>query len=140
MSVQPEHPSLEDIEEARAAGVPWTDLITGRPASWNRQVDQARSYVQFRSNLSEAEDQRTTERGARILRSHDHAPLKEQVWGLPEDPEHPDAADFSDMARALDQAAVMIHTNPARPRHAASTGPQRAVEVPDPPARPLRAL
>ena len=69
MVTQQEQPL--DVEEARAAGVPWADLISGRPVTppSPRQVQEAGKFVRFRAGLGTDEDQRTVERGARILMS-----------------------------------------------------------------------
>jgi hypothetical protein len=109
-------PSLDQILAARAAGVDWTDLLPDGQLPDGRQIRQARAFVQFRQGLKEDEDPQTVQRAARILRAPDAAPSREKVWGLPDDPQDPAAADFSDVARALDQRAEVIHCRPAAPR------------------------
>jgi hypothetical protein len=97
---------LTDVEQARAAGIPWEDLILTRPIGPTDpgQLRTARKYVQFRSGLDPEEDQRTVERGSRILRADADAGLLEQVLGLA-----PGETDFGDVTRALDEQASKIH-------------------------------
>jgi hypothetical protein len=110
---------LTAVERARAAGVPWTDLIRAHPAAPTnpQQMHQARGFVQFREGLGKDEDKQTKERAARILRARRDAPLGEMVWGLPDDPEDPAAADFSDVTRSLDDWAAAIHRRAVSGRH-----------------------
>ena len=72
------------------------------------QLWQAMSFLRFRASLGEDEDAVTVARAIRVLRAGPDAPLCTSVWGLdPDDPE--ENADFSDVARSLDEWAQAIH-------------------------------
>lgn len=81
------------------------------------QAEQARGFIGFKSSDDEP-DGKVAQRGARILLARAGAMLRERVWGLPDDPADPDAADFSDMRRVLDNVATQIHTPVRYGRHA----------------------
>jgi len=72
------------------------------------QAGQARGFVGFKSG-GDAPDEEIAKRGARILLARAGSMLRERVWGLTPDSNDPDAADFSDVARVLDDVAVQIH-------------------------------
>ena len=110
---------LDDIQQARAGGVSWTELgLTSRGPVNLAQVRSARKFLQFRSGFTPDEDQETARRAARVLRAGPAAELREKVLGLPADPGDPAAADFSDVAAGLDQWAEDIHRRAAPARHA----------------------
>jgi len=120
---------LADIEAARAAGIPWTDLIPADsgPADPG-QHQAARAYLQFRQGLRESEDPVTAARGARILMAPPDAQLTERVWGLA-----PGETDFGDVAAALDDVAAQIH----RPAELTQTAGGGRHEAPLPPQWPI---
>jgi hypothetical protein len=101
--------TLEELEKARAAGVPWTDLIQGHAPVATEQLHEAHAFVRFRTGFGPDQDLQTVRRAARILRCSPDAPLREKVLGLPPDLGHPEAADFSDLSAALDRGAEAIH-------------------------------
>ena len=109
-----EHPlaRLDEIAEARRNGVGWDQIAGAGPVPDPLQLEQARLFLQFRSHLPEREDDETRERASRILLAGQDAPSRERVWGLPDDPADPRSADFSDLARSLDEGAEKIHTPP----------------------------
>jgi hypothetical protein len=72
------------------------------------QFVQARGFLGFKSG-DDTPDKEIARRGARILMARAGALLREKVWGLTDDSNDPDAADFSDVARSLDIRARDIH-------------------------------
>jgi hypothetical protein len=100
----PSHPDPRDIVNELAAkhGVRPPDATGPLQVLDEAQARQARSFIGFKSQDHTAQDEEVGRRGARILRSLAGDDSRVRVWGLPDDPADPAAADFSDVTKSVD--------------------------------------